>query len=381
MASRKRIALTYYYSKYWIAGSYYVANLISALKSLDDEVKPHLVILHHKGDHLKLIEDVKYPHISYIDTDINSGGILDRIVKKFRNRMNSNKIFYKKSLKGIEHVFEGNDDLNFIKNRYYWVHDFQQYRLPEYFSKEDADNRSALPKKVAEMKNATLILSSYDALNDFNTYFPSHKCKVNVWQFTSTLPDFSSENLEQLCQKFNIQTPYFICANQFWQHKNHMAILEAIYLLKTKNYHFQVVFTGQNFDFRNPKYFEGLQEYIEKNKLEPWVNIVGFIDRNLQLCLAANAICYIQPSYFEGWSTSVEDAKCLNQFVLLSDIPVHREQLNYNVSFFNPSDPGDLSVKMEAVLKGEVAREMRDYSRNILKFGNDIMKTFLKNEE
>jgi hypothetical protein len=85
---------------------------------------------------------------------------------------------------------------------------------------------------------------------------------------------------------------------------------------------------------------------------------------------------YIQPSLFEGWSTTVEDAKCLNQHVLLSDIPVHREQLTYNVDFFNPHDPIDLADKMEKIISGNTTHRPANYGDNIKGFGKDIIAAF-----
>jgi glycosyltransferase involved in cell wall biosynthesis len=377
MAQRKKIALTYSYSENWIAGSYYVVNLIRALNQLEKSVKPHLIILHHNSTGLDLIEMIGYPFISFVNTDINNGRWIGIFLRKVLRKIVGANVFSMSELKEVEHIFEGNDEYLNIKNHYYWVHDFQELRLPNFFSKEDAEKRSALPRKVSGMKNATLILSSYDSLNDFKTFFPSYQCKVRVWRFASSLPDFSMIKFEEECQKLNIKTPYFICSNQFWQHKNHQVVLEAIDLLKKKGYLFEVVFTGKNFDHRNPLYFKTLMDFVISHQLEQWVNFVGFIDRNVQLCLAQNALSFIQPSLFEGWSTTVEDAKSLNQYILLSDIPVHREQMDYNVSFFNPLEPRELAVAMEDVLNGRIKREKRDYLQNIIAYGNDILSTFL----
>ena len=38
------------------------------------------------------------------------------------------------------------------------------------------------------------------------------------------------------------------------------------------------------------------------------------------------SVAVLQPSLFEGWSTTVEEAKSIGKTILLSDIPVHREQ-------------------------------------------------------
>jgi hypothetical protein len=50
------------------------------------------------------------------------------------------------------------------------------------------------------------------------------------------------------------------------------------------------------------------------------------------------AVAIINPSYFEGWSTTVEEAKALGQRLILSDIPVHREQAPMYATYFMPND-------------------------------------------
>jgi len=57
------------------------------------------------------------------------------------------------------------------------------------------------------------------------------------------------------------------------------------------------------------------------------------------------AALIIQPSFFEGWSTSIEDCKALGRPLLCSNIPVHREQVPDALGFFDPKKPemlGDL---------------------------------------
>lgn len=60
------------------------------------------------------------------------------------------------------------------------------------------------------------------------------------------------------------------------------------------------------------------------------IRLLGFVERTEQLCIMKNAAFIVQPSLCEGWGTVLEDAKVLDKAVLLSDIPVHREQKNEN---------------------------------------------------
>ncbi|MCG7856225.1 glycosyltransferase [Flavihumibacter sediminis] len=376
MGDRKKIALTYYYSENWIAGAYYVVNIIAALNKIEDKLKPKLYLIYNKQDGLDLIKNINYPYIQFVldNPTVNNKAV--RLLAKIGRRLFGPDFYIKFRLWNVKSIFEGAERFYWIKNHFYWVHDFQQCHLPEFFSKEEIESRSSLPAKVAKMKDATLILSSNDAKKDFEYFFPGFVCRVKVLRFASSLPDFSSVQLEEIQNKFDISKPYFLCSNQFWQHKNHWAILEALKILKEEGIYVQVVFTGKNYDYRNPEYFESIKAFIKEHNLDSYVRILGFIDREVQLCLGANALSYIQPSLFEGWSTTVEDVKNLNQFILLSDIPVHREQIQENVIFFNPREAYDLVDKMKEILKGKHIKIHSDYNKNVKEFGYNILSVF-----
>ena len=84
----------------------------------------------------------------------------------------------------------------------------------------------------------------------------------------------------------------------------------------------------------------------------------------------------VQPSLFEGWSTVVEDAKCLNKFIFLSNLNVHLEQNPRNVSYFDPRDESDLVDKLLNVIPTAFEQ---NYQNNVRDFGNafiDIIKKF-----
>ena len=54
----------------------------------------------------------------------------------------------------------------------------------------------------------------------------------------------------------------------------------------------------------------------------------------------------INPSKSEGWSSTVEQAKSMGKLVLLSNLPVHKEQNPSRSFFFNPNDYLVLSQKL-----------------------------------
>ncbi|NIO41379.1 MAG: glycosyltransferase [Burkholderiales bacterium] len=52
--------------------------------------------------------------------------------------------------------------------------------------------------------------------------------------------------------------------------------------------------------------------------------------------LMRGSIAVVNPSLFEGWSTTVEEAKAIGAPLVLSDIAVHREQAGGDAVYFEP---------------------------------------------
>ena len=89
----------------------------------------------------------------------------------------------------------------------------------------------------------------------------------------------------------------------------------------------------------------------------------------------------INPSKFEGWSTTVEEAKSLGKNIILSDIPVHREQNPKWGIYFDPNNPNQLAsiIKNSLNIDNEINRELRyKEARSEL---NDRYRGFAKDYE
>lgn len=236
-----------------------------------------------------------------------------------------------------------------------WIADFQHCHYPDFFEQSEVDARNKDFKKMIAAKNP-LVVSSRDAERDLHTYFGSRN-NVYVVHFTSYI-DEEIKNLNkvdnnEILKKYDlVNKNYIAVCNQFWQHKNHKVVLEAVRLLEKKNktlpYHF--VFTGEPSDRRNPEYIKEIKSLLNDPSIKDHVSVLGFIDRLDQLCIMKHSRFIIQPSLFEGWGTVVEDAKQLGKPVLLSDIPVHQEQRNDYCTLFDPHDPEKLASLIEKMM-------------------------------
>lgn len=125
------------------------------------------------------------------------------------------------------------------------------------------------------------------------------------------------------------------------------------------------MFTGNLEDYRNPEYINELKAIMETEPVAGSIRLLGFVERTEQLCIMKNAAFIVQPSLCEGWGTVLEDAKVLDKAVLLSDIPVHREQKNEKCTLFDPHDPDALADLIVATAERADRPEEAAYLREI----------------
>lgn len=386
MAERKNIALFFSYNEGWIGGTYYILSLIQALNLLRDESKPNLIIVCTTEDEYLLAKQTGYPYLTKHEIrQLNlqfSPSLVERIINKISTEIIGRKIVQQKQLlnypQPVDVVFPCPQMNTFsdVKKSLFWIPDFQEYHLPEFFSnnKDEKEWRYNFGKYVAQ-HNLPLVVSSKDALNDFNTIYANNKSEVSVIPFAVSHPDYNHLDVEKLKEKYHLTKPYFFSPNQFWKHKNHEVVIEAARLLTDQgNIDFQIAFSGKESDFRNPDYINELKEKVKKYKLENQISFLGFIDRAEQLQLMNHAVSIIQPSLFEGWSTVIEDVKAMNQPIIASNLAVHQEQLQtYGGMFFDKTDYKTLAENLKQALIHPPAKKQYDYNKDRLAFAQNFI--------
>lgn len=380
MAKRTRLGIPFNYNANWIAGAYYVVNIVKALNLIEDRFKPDIKVFYTDSDLLYLIDETKYPYLNFVKQNNSKDRrfFVRGLNKISRILISKNLIENRISDKSIDMIYPANNGYYFglvsNKKKKFWIPDFQEHFLPEFFSKEELLNRKNQQKELIKL-GIDLVFSSFSAEADFKTIYPDAKNRTSVLQFAVFHnSDWLKYKIEDLKKKFDLSTEYYFCANQFWAHKNHITIFKSLALLKNKGVNKLVVFSGAQNDYRNPDLFDTLYNFVIKEGIHENVRFLGFIERGEQLCLMKNSISVIQPSLFEGWSTVVEDAKALKKHIILSDLPVHREQITKNVAFFQPENEIMLADLLENSL---FVNAQVDYSENQKAFANDILKEII----
>jgi len=148
-------------------------------------------------------------------------------------------------------------------------------------------------------------------------------------------------------QQYNLPDRFIYLPNQFWKHKNHGVVFKALKVLRAKGLKPFVVMTGNPVDVRNPMYLASLLEEISLMGVRDQVAILGLVPHTMVYILMRNSAFVLNPSFFEGWSTTVEECKSLGKRMILSNLNVHQEQAPAKSSYFNPNSEQDLAEKIE----------------------------------
>ena len=228
-----------------------------------------------------------------------------------------------------------------------WIPDFQHIHLPEFFTAEERARRDREYREVCASYDK-VIVSSECAGADLKPFSPQHAHKAELLRFVANpMPLADCTSLAELQRIYSFKGPYFILPNQFWAHKNHRVVLTALQILKKRCRSALVLATGSTKDYRNPGFFASLMQYAKECDVEDCFRVLGQIPFEHLAGLLRDAVALINPSRFEGWSTSVEEAKSIGKQVILSDIPVHKEQAPERGLYFSPDDPEVLAQLME----------------------------------
>lgn len=360
VAGRKMIKVAFWFDAPlgYSGGLNYLKNLLHALKAVNDGTV--IPVMFFATDAPESVTRPFQAYAQIIRTPILQRKTLPWLAHKllykvFHSMTLVNRLMRRHGIDVVSHawfVYKGRAPVKVIA----WIPDFQYLHLPELFPNLNPDRETLVNQEIARQADA-VVLSSDHAYKDFcRVARPEHHARGRILRFVCQPAPAGRRDAAQLAaleSKFGFHGPFFLLPNQFWAHKNHLIVLRAVAALKAQGAEVQVLCTGNTTDFRveGTPYVDSLRTYIAENHLEANVKILGLIDYGDLLTLMSHAVGVINPSRFEGWSSSVEEARSMGKTILLSRIPVHEEQAPLNAHYFNVDDVDTLASAMRTVLE------------------------------
>ena len=359
----------------WTGGKNYFLSLITSLKHLKLNQTNFTIISSNKNKQLFSQNNIQKKNVIFTNFFKNKSLLnfvrkiilfiigKDLILNYF---INSKKINIFSHYKPFENIYS-----------ICWIPDMQHIYIKKNFTKNEIIRRNLLFGSY--VKYATkIVVSSFDTKKQLmSNYKNLEKEKVEILKF---VPKINLKNINNLnLKKYNLRSEFFYIPNQFWPHKNHEILIKCAYELKKQNYFIQLVLSGDN--STNKEYFLNLFKKINNLGLSKYFNYLGMIPKNDVSKLIYKSKAVINPSLFEGWNTSVEEAKILKKKIILSDIAVHREQASKNSLFFK-KDNGKQLAKTIMEIKSKKNENLKiikkDYKNSRKKFAMEYLKIIKK---
>jgi glycosyltransferase involved in cell wall biosynthesis len=230
-----------------------------------------------------------------------------------------------------------------------WYPDFQHVDLPEFFSRQEILVRTLQVKRMAR-NCALMVFSSQHAKNRFRQLHPDQAAKARVLNFVAHLPAQTLTTAPAyVVEKYRLPEKFIYLPNQLWKHKNHLTAFRAVKILAERDERVSLVCSGNLGDLRNAGYKEEVFRFVREQGLSDRIFILGMVDFADVYALIRQSICVLNPSLYEGWSTTVEETKTIGKPMILSDIEVHREQDPPATEFFEPKNAKLLAAAMEKI--------------------------------
>ncbi len=169
-------------------------------------------------------------------------------------------------------------------------------------------------------------------------------------------PDVYDDDPAWICDEYYLPERFVYLPNQFWVHKGHRLVIEALAQLRASQPDVRVVCTGNTADHRDPMYFGELLAEVSRRGVRDNFVVLGWVPQAHIFHLMRQAVAVLQPSRFEGWSTTVEETKSVGKSMILSDIPVHREQAPAGGALLRPHRRGRPSRALVAAVRDLLTR-------------------------
>lgn len=379
---RPRIGIILNFRKSWMGGLIYLVNMVNALNYLEDEDRPEIIVFYNKELEF-LTKEMEYPYLQMLEwkfEDIQKG--------YYRSLLECKNIFIDDIITEFEldGIFPVNDrpvkSSKAIREKTKivgWIPDLQHKFYPHFLGKKRIFLRE-LRIKILLKNTDDLVVSSNDVASHFQRFYQLKKdLRIHILQFVTIIKNVDFSNINALCNKYNVPGEYYMVSNQFTNHKNHFVILKALAELKKSGQKVHFVFTGKMEFKGNDEYIKTVREMVIVYGLKDCTSFLDVIPRQDQLCLMKYAKAIVQPSFFEGWSTVIEDAICLQVPVIAANLDVNIEHLNDKGTFFDPNDEKQLADILVNFKSSEGSEIYEPYHLRIERYGKKFLEIFSKN--
>ncbi|MBD2197808.1 MULTISPECIES: glycosyltransferase family 4 protein [Calothrix] len=241
------------------------------------------------------------------------------------------------------------------------MHDVQQLHYPEFFTSQELAWRTKYYAKAID-KSEAIIVSFNHIKQDLVKFFGLPERKVHVCPLPYQkidLPHPGDEDKLIYQQKYSQWNNFLLYPAQTWEHKNHLALIKALELIKDKfGRIIHIVCTGK----KNPAFFPVIEDYLKNSQVANQVHFVDIVPETELHWLYKNCSLVVIPTLYEAGSFPLLEAMYLGTPVICSAVTSLPETIDDTRFIFDP-----LNIEQIANLILKILDDSGLQGENILK--------------
>ena len=221
-----------------------------------------------------------------------------------------------------------------------------QHRLqpffPEVSSGRQWDNRERRLSSV--LRRASLVVTgTQTGREEIERFYGVPRERILILPHPT--PQFVKHLEEATPDLAGLKEEFLFYPAQFWPHKNHYALIEALRLLRHRDgLNISLVLTGS--DKGNLAYVQGL---IAQRDLSDAVRVLGFVSQEQLAWLYRHALALTYITYFGPENLPPLEAFAAGCPVIASDVPGAREQLGDAALLVDPRHPEQIADAVKSM--------------------------------
>lgn len=242
------------------------------------------------------------------------------------------------------------------------IHDLMHRYEPYLSEYQDGEyhRREKHFKAISKYTNLILVDSNVGKMHVIDSYSVEEN-KIFVLPFVAPLYMLQTA-YEDVKKKYNLPSKYFFYPAQFWEHKNHISLLDALKILNQKGIKVNLVLVGA----KKNNYEKVLKKIKELNLLDQ-VKILGYVSNNEMASLYNSAFATVFVSILGPTNIPPIEALVSDCPLICSNSYAMPEQIGDAALYVNARDPKDIANKIIMLLENkELSRELKENGRKVI---------------
>lgn len=152
-----------------------------------------------------------------------------------------------------------------------------------------------------------------------------------------------------------IKLPYLFYPGQFWAHKNHAAVLDALEDVRSRGEEMSLVLVGSD-----KGQLEHVRAQIRERRLDEAVHILGYVDEDELVGLYQHAHALVYLSRFGPENLPPLEALALGCPVIVANVPGAEEQLGDAALVVDPDNPAAVADAIQRIGTADERKRLVD---------------------